>query len=124
MSAAGWPASSISSGQPTSWTHGGDNHAPGVPEAKLIGGPLADNPEAAKSASPITYVAADNPPFLIIHWTNDPAVNFKQSERFFSALQKAGVDVTFVRVVGGGHGNFPTPGSSTTGASILRQVPS
>ena len=89
--------------------YGGNNHAPDVPEAKLIGGPLADNPEAAKSASPITYVAANNPPFLIIHGTSDPAVNFKQSERFFSALQKAGVDATFVRVVGGGHGNFPTP---------------
>lgn len=89
--------------------HGENNRSPDTPAAKLIGGPLPDNLEAARSASPITYIVANNPPFLIIHGTNDPVVNFTQSERFFSALQGAGVDATFIRVIGGGHGNFPTP---------------
>jgi acetyl esterase/lipase len=89
--------------------YGGNSHSPDTPEAKLIGGPLGDNLEAARSASPITYAAATNPPFLIVHGTKDPAVNFTQSERFYAALKKAGVDVTFVRVIGGVHGGFTSP---------------
>jgi len=89
--------------------YGGDNHAPDVPEAKLIGGPLAENQESARNASPITYVAADNPPFLLVHGTRDPAININQSERFFAALKKAGVDATFIQVTGAGHGNFGNP---------------
>lgn len=89
--------------------HGENNRSPNTPAAKLIGGPLPDNLEATRSASPITYIAANNPPFLIIHGTKDPVVKVTQSEQFFSALQKAGVDATFVRVIGGGHGGFSTP---------------
>lgn len=89
--------------------HGENNRSPDTPAAKLIGGPLPDNLEATRSASPITYIAASNPAFLIIHGTKDPVVKVTQSERFFSLLQKAGVDATFVRVIGGGHGGFSTP---------------
>jgi acetyl esterase/lipase len=89
--------------------HGENNRSPDTPAAKLIGGPLPDNLEATHSASPLTYIVANNPPFLIIQGTKDPVVNFTQSESFFSALQKAGVNATFIRVIGGGHGNFPTP---------------
>jgi acetyl esterase/lipase len=89
--------------------YGGYNMSPDNPEAQLIGGPLGGKPEAARSASPITFVSADDPPFLVIHGTKDPAVNFNQSERFSEALKKAGVDVTFVRVLGAGHGNFRSP---------------
>ena len=89
--------------------YGGHSMSPENPEAQLIGGPLGGKPEAARSASPITFVSADDPPFLVIHGTKDPAVNFNQSERFCEALKKAGVDVTFVRVLGAGHGNFRSP---------------
>ena len=89
--------------------YGGHSMSPDNPEAQLIGGPLGGKPEAARSASPITFVSADDPPFLVIHGTKDPAVNFNQSERFAEALKKAGVDVTFVPVIGAGHGNFRSP---------------
>jgi acetyl esterase/lipase len=89
--------------------YGGHNMSPDNPEAQLIGSPLGARPDAARSASPITFVSADDSPFLVIHGTDDPAVAFNQSERFAAALKKAGVDVTFVRVAGAGHGNFRSP---------------
>jgi acetyl esterase/lipase len=86
--------------------HGCGNRSPDTPAAKLIGGPLPDHPKAARSASPMTYVASDNPPFLVIHGTKDGVVSIRQSERLVAALQSKGVDVAFVPVPGGGHGGF------------------
>ena len=47
-------------------------------------------------------------PYLILHGDRDLAVNQqKHSERFVSALQKAGRSVRYVPVPGAGHGNLP-----------------
>jgi acetyl esterase/lipase len=80
-----------------------------APEAKLIGGPVQDNPEKAAKANPITYVTKDDPPFLIVHGDKDPLVPHHQSEILEEALKKAGVPVTFYTVKGGGHGGFRDP---------------
>lgn len=55
-------------------------------------------------ASPITYVSADDPPFLLLHGDADKTVPFNQSEIFEAALRKANVKVKLIRVGGGGHG--------------------
>ena len=55
-------------------------------------------------ANPITYVTKDDPPFLIAHGTADPLVPCHQSELLDAALRRAGCDVTFIKIVGGGHG--------------------
>lgn len=81
----------------------------GSPESRLLGGPLPERRELARQASPMTYVTPDDPPFLIIHGTNDPVIPFKQSESFIAALKKAQVDAWLVPVQGGVHGNFRTP---------------
>jgi acetyl esterase/lipase len=44
---------------------------PAGPLYKLFGGPLKDKQALAKEASPVTYVTADDPPFLIMHGTED-----------------------------------------------------
>ena len=75
------------------------------PESLLLGGTIEELPEAAWAASPIAYVDGDEPPFLIQHGTEDPAVPFHQSVELDSALREAGVDVEFQPVVGGGHGS-------------------
>ena len=90
-------------------TMGGSHDAPHSPEADLIGGPVQENKEAARGASPITYVASDNPPFLMIHGTKDPTVPFAQSEELLAALKKAGVDAMLIPVEGASHGNFNNP---------------
>lgn len=78
----------------------------------LLGGPLTERREMAIEASPITYVSADDPPFLIVHGTEDPVVPIAQAERLDAALKKAGTQVIFVKVVGAGHGFGGAPGVS------------
>ncbi len=78
------------------------------PVAKLLGGPIDEKKEAARSASPVSFVSRDDPPFLIIHGTKDPLVRFHQSELLQEALQKAGVEASLIPVTDGGHGNFRT----------------
>jgi acetyl esterase/lipase len=79
------------------------------PEAKLIGGPVQQNKDKVQRANPITYVTKDDPPFLIVHGDKDPLVPHNQSEILDEALKKAGVEVTFYTVPGGGHGGFKDP---------------
>ena len=81
-----------------------DHDAPDAPEAKLIGGPVQENKEACKRANPITYISKNDPPFLICHGDKDNLVPINQSVLLYEALKKAGVDVTFHTVEGGGHG--------------------
>jgi acetyl esterase len=54
--------------------------------------------------SPINYVSAKSPPFLLIHGTGDNVVPFAQSERFCDKLRAAGVRCDLYPVEGGGHG--------------------
>jgi acetyl esterase/lipase len=86
-----------------------DHDGPNSPEGKLVGGRVKDRKEVAIAASPITYVAPDNPPFLIMHGNKDPIVPYNQSERFSAALKKAKVECYFVTVDGAGHGGFRNP---------------
>ena len=60
----------------------------------LLGGPLEKDKVKAIAASPIHYVSKDDPPFLIVHGVGDRVVPVEQSQRFYEALQKAGVNAT------------------------------
>ena len=77
---------------------------PGAPVYKLLGGPTRDKAEMAKQASPVTFVTKDDPPFLIMHGTDDKTVPINQAERLNQAQKEAGVDSTFVKNEGGAHG--------------------
>jgi acetyl esterase/lipase len=83
-----------------------EHDSPDSPESRLVGGPVQQRKDVAKSASPITYVSSDDPPFLLIHGTEDTLVPYDQSERFLAALQEEGVDALLIKVPGGGHGGF------------------
>lgn len=85
--------------------------APDSPESLLIGGPIQEHKEKAQHANPITYISPDNPPFLIMHGDQDTFVPIHQSQLLTNALQQAGIEVTFHKLVGTGHGgrNFYTP---------------
>ena len=56
------------------------------------------------AANPITYVTANDPPFLHMHGDNDQAVPFNQSELLHAALKEKGVKTELYRVRNGGHG--------------------
>lgn len=77
---------------------------PSGPVYKLLGGPIGEKEAAAKSASPVTHVTADDPPFLIVHGSDDRTVAIHQAERLYEAQKKAGVNTLFVKINGGGHG--------------------
>ena len=82
---------------------------PDSPESQLVGGPIQENPDRVARANPITYITAGAPPFLIVHGDRDPLVPHHQSVLLATALEKAGVPVTFYTVEGGGHGGFEDP---------------
>ena len=73
-------------------------------ESILLGGAAKDKLELARQASPITYVTADDPPFLIMQGTEDPVVPAAQSEVLHKALTAVGVDSTYIPLEGAGHG--------------------
>ena len=85
-------------------TMGGGHDNPGSPESRLIGGPVQENKEKARKASPLSYVSKDSAPFLIMHGDKDNVVPPTQSKVLAEALKKAGVEVKLVVVEGNGHG--------------------
>lgn len=72
---------------------------PGPPETKL---------EREKRASPISYVNAKAPPFLLFHGTRDRLVNYEiNGKAFADALKNAGAkDVKLMTFENAGHGVF------------------
>jgi acetyl esterase/lipase len=95
------PADFISLGeQPSTIDHRGADSR----EGRLLGGAVTERQEAARAASPITYITGDAPPFLIVHGTADPLVPYAQSELLYDRLMRAGGDVTFGAFPGAEHG--------------------
>ena len=86
-------------------TPGYESHAlSDSPESRLVGGEILKYPDRAKRANPITYVDKHDPPFRIIHGSDDRTVPPNQSELLHAALKKAGVSSTLHIIDGAGHG--------------------
>jgi acetyl esterase/lipase len=73
------------------------------PTGKLFGKAIPEAKDQARSASPVTYISKDDPPFLIVHGTRDNLVPHEQATEFRDALLKAGVSATMLDGKGGGH---------------------
>ncbi len=69
----------------------GDVEDPLFPPARLLGGPIAQRRELARSASPLHHVHPGAPPFLLMHGTQDQVVPYDQSVRMAQALRAQGV---------------------------------
>jgi acetyl esterase/lipase len=87
----------------------------------FLGGPAKDKAGVARAASPTTYINRGDAPTLIVHGDEDPLVPISQSELFYQDLKKAGVDATYVRVKGAGHG-FPASGAEPGRDEIMSTV--
>ena len=98
-----------------------DHDSPEAPEAKLIGGPLKENPDKAKNASPIEHVTPDDAPSLIVHGTKDELVPYPQSVGFEKKLEAAGVPAILLTVEDGGHGQGFAKAVDDTVAAYLEQ---
>jgi len=71
---------------------GNDDKDPQNPITLLLGAMVADRPDLAKKASPITYIDKNDPPFLIVQGEKDQSVNPEQSVNLSARLKKAGVN--------------------------------
>jgi len=77
--------------------------APNSPESRLLGGPVQEKRDLARTANPLTYIDENDPPFLIMHGDNDRLVPLGQSVILAKALIDAGVEVTMKTIHGAGH---------------------
>ncbi|SEV84578.1 alpha/beta hydrolase [Natrinema salifodinae] len=76
---------------------------PGGLESLLLGGPVSENRDQARRASPTTYVGPETPPFLVMHGREDQVVSIRQSELLFEALKASGVGATMYELHALGH---------------------
>ena len=69
----------------------------------FFGGPFTK--EQTESASSLTYLTKDAPPFLMFHGAEDEKVSVEQSETLYARLCELGVPADYYRVKGLNHGN-------------------
>ena len=98
-----------------------DHNSPNSPESKLLGGPVQEMADAARQASPRSWVSADDAPMLLVHGDADQLVPCLQSVDFHQSLQDAGVDAALLRIAGGAHGGFRNPMINRTLLRFLRK---
>jgi len=72
-------------------------------EDRWLGGWVAEIPDAARAASPVSHVHAAAPPFHLAHGEADDAVPLAQSESLAAALRAVGVEAELVVEPAAGH---------------------
>ncbi|MGD6806107.1 MAG: alpha/beta hydrolase fold domain-containing protein [Candidatus Bathyarchaeia archaeon] len=60
----------------------------------------SQNPQLWKEASPVTYITAGDPTFVLIHGVNDRVVPIQIVESFNAKLQAGGVKTHFIKIDG------------------------
>jgi acetyl esterase/lipase len=85
-----------------------DYESPGL--IGLFGGTFEDKGALWKQGSPINYISANDPPFLVVSGDKDLSVPHTQAIELNDALTKAGVPVQFITVHNGGHGMHAAKG--------------
>lgn len=78
--------------------------------------------EMIRLASPVTWVSADDPPFLILHGEKDALVPPSQSEILLERLTKVGVSATLIIVENAAHGFAPQGGPIRPSRSQLSRI--
>ena len=84
--------------------------------------PGKESPEML-AASPVTQIDSNDPPFLILHGTQDGVLPVEQAEIMHVRLAEAGVPSTLVIVENGDHGLQALPGKETSpGPEEINQI--
>jgi uncharacterized protein (TIGR03437 family) len=82
----------------------GTTNAATSPESQLLGCAVGACADKVREASPLTYVSASTPPFLIAHGSNDCNISPEQSRLLAETLTRAGGRPIFRVLPGAGHG--------------------
>jgi len=95
------------------------NNAKDNPIAQYIGleprTHLLDARAAATAANPLTYISSADPPFLILHGSQDKLISPSQTLILHNALIAAGAHSTRYVLEGAGHGDLSFLGDSKSG---------
>ncbi|QDT14635.1 alpha/beta hydrolase [Alienimonas californiensis] len=70
----------------------------------LLGGGADEKVDLARQASAVTHVSPDDPPFLVLHGSEDKTVLLDQSQRIEQVYADAGLPITLHVLDGSGHG--------------------
>jgi dipeptidyl aminopeptidase/acylaminoacyl peptidase len=70
-------------------------------------------------ASPITWASSDDPPFLIVHGTEDTLVDSAQAQRLFDELDGVGANATLQLVTNGSHSLSDSGGTASPSKAEL-----
>jgi acetyl esterase/lipase len=81
-----------------------DGNAGWMPPSLLMGCRIQDCQDWTRTASPMSYVTPDDPPFLIMHGMLDCLVPFQQSITLHERLRDTGVHSQLVLIPKGDHG--------------------
>ncbi|HEX8171950.1 MAG TPA: alpha/beta hydrolase [Thermoanaerobaculia bacterium] len=81
-----------------------DGNAAFMPPSLLMGCSIQQCAEQTRTASPMSYITRDDPPFLILHGQRDCLVPWQQSVLLDQALRAAGVRSQLVLIPEGEHG--------------------
>jgi uncharacterized protein (TIGR03437 family) len=102
----------------------GNHGTPNSAESRLLGCTPGKCPELAGWASPLSYISPDDPPFLIMHGTNDCTVPAEQSRVMAERLMGVGVPAALRYLPGDGHGGpqFWADGGQLLVEDFLRRV--
>ncbi|MDB5689831.1 MAG: dienelactone hydrolase [Sphingomonas bacterium] len=95
-----------------------DGNAAGV---RLLGCEGACSPDRIAAVSPVTYIDAKDPPFLLIHGDDDRTVPVSQSHIGEAALRKARVPVEAIYIPGVDH-SFIGKTPDATRAATLKAI--
>jgi dipeptidyl aminopeptidase/acylaminoacyl peptidase len=79
-------------------------------------------PDQLVSASPVTYISPDDPPFLILHGDQDTVVPVEQAYILHEGLTAAGVPSQLVIVQNADHGFNAVGGELSPGWEELMQI--
>jgi acetyl esterase/lipase len=106
---------------PADLTHGSATTGLQIKLQWDVFGSTSDTDPILAAASPVTYVTADDSPFLILQGDADSLVPPEQSQIFFDKLQAAGVPSELVVIRHAGHG-FQQVGDKPIRPSLIKLV--
>ncbi|WP_174297696.1 alpha/beta hydrolase [Sphingomonas bacterium] len=86
--------------------------------AKLLGCEGTCPADRIRAVSPVTYIDAKDPPFLLIHGTDDHTVPVAQSHLGEAALRKVGVPVESIYIPGVDHSFIGRTPAATRAATL------
>lgn len=87
---------------------------PGDGVLDLMGATPEQDPAAYRAASPLSYVGPDVPRTLVVHGEHDQVVPVEQSRELVVALERAGVEHSYVEAPFANHGFDQVWGAVTT----------